>query len=148
METQELLTREPRDAAPRMPLPNGGHRALRILVADDSADMTLVSAILLESFGFEVKQAFNGAFALEQAARYLPDVALLDLGMPLMNGYQVARALRASKAHGGMKLVAISGYALPADVHRALESGFDHHLAKPADLGQLLAILAATTARR
>jgi len=141
----------PRGAAPPEPrviLPEGGSRALRVLVADDNSDALLMLAMLLRSFGHEVKTAFDGAIALEQAAELAPDVALLDLDMPVKSGFEVARALRGDTTHAGVVLVAISGKAEPEDRAQASRAGFDHHLAKPADVEQLLRILETAAARR
>ncbi len=107
---------------------------------DDNADSAASLADLVALLGHEVDLAHDGPAALDKARARPPDVVLCDLGLPGMSGYDVARALRAGG--GGMRLVAVSGYAQPEDVEAALEAGFDHHLAKPAspdDIARLLA---------
>ena len=117
-------------------------RPRRILVADDNADALESLATILKLAGHEVFSAPNGAVALEAAAQHLPEVALLDIGMPLMDGYEVARRVRAQPWGKGVALVALTGWGQDADRRRSLEAGFDAHLVKPLDLdklGQLLA---------
>lgn len=134
--------------APRIKLPDGTDRAMRILVADDHADALQMLAVLLRSFGHDVATAKDGIGALEQAALQVPDVALLDLDMPVLNGFETARALRRHAGCAGAVLVAITGDSTTGVRAQTVEAGFDHHLAKPADLTQLLAILESAATRR
>jgi signal transduction histidine kinase len=114
----------------------------RILVADDNADARESLATLLALSGHEVYKAEDGSDALETAERCRPDVALLDIGMPRTNGYEVARQIRSQPWGRGMVLVALTGWGQESDRRRSHEAGFDNHLTKPVDpqvLDELLA---------
>jgi signal transduction histidine kinase len=114
----------------------------RILVADDNADARESLATLLELNGHEVYQAEDGTDALERAERYRPDVALLDIGMPRANGYEVARHIRSQPWGRGMVLIALTGWGQESDRRLSQEAGFDNHLTKPVEplvLDELLA---------
>ena len=114
----------------------------RILVADDNADARESLATLLSLNGHEVYKAEDGTDALERAERYRPDVALLDIGMPSANGYEVARHIRGQPWGRGMVLIALTGWGQESDRRRSHEAGFDSHLTKPVDplvLDELLA---------
>jgi len=108
-----------------------GARAARILVVDDTADVAESLAMLLESLGHEVRLACDGAQALEAARSWRPEAVLLDIGLPGMDGYEVARRLRREPGLGPLLLVAVSGYGQDEDRRRSHEAGFDHHLVKP-----------------
>jgi CheY-like chemotaxis protein len=95
----------------------------------------------LRVLGHEVEVAYDGESALEKARAFRPEVVLLDLGMPGMDGYEVARRLRASEAGSHLKLIAQTGWAQEEDRRRTREAGFDAHLAKPVDIGSLQAVL-------
>jgi signal transduction histidine kinase len=113
----------------------------RILVADDNSDALESLATLLELGGHEVYSAANGALALESAERHLPEVALLDIGMPKLDGYEVARRIRAQPWGRRITLVALTGWGQESDRRRSGEAGFDSHLVKPLDLDKLTALL-------
>jgi signal transduction histidine kinase len=118
----------------------------RILVADDNRDAVETLQMLLQLDGHDVHVAYDGEQAVELAAQFKPDIALLDIGMPKRNGYDAARALRERFASSRMKLVAVTGWGQSGDRARALAAGFDHHLTKPVDpavLQQLLQSLQA-----
>jgi two-component system, cell cycle response regulator DivK len=103
----------------------------RVLVADDDFDnRTIVQEILIAS-GYEVMIVTNGEEALEVALREKPDVLLLDLSMPKLNGWEVARRIRANPAMDGMALIAFTAHALVGDELKAKEAGCDDYLAKP-----------------
>ena len=114
----------------------------RILVADDNADALETLATVLELSGHEVFSAPNGSLALESAERHLPEVALLDIGMPLLDGYEVARRIRAQAWGKRITLVALTGWGQESDRRRSQEAGFDSHLVKPLDLDKLTQLLA------
>jgi CheY-like chemotaxis protein len=95
-------------------------------------------AMLLDSFGTRVLQAADGAAGLDAARTHMPDIALVDIGLPGMDGYEVARRLRADPATQGMRLVALTGYGLHEDQQRALQAGFDMHLVKPVPPERLM----------
>jgi len=113
----------------------------RILVADDNADALESLVTLLELGGHEVFSAANGALALEAAEQNLPEVALLDIGMPKLDGYEVARRIRAQPWGRSITLVALTGWGQDSDRRRSGEAGFDSHLVKPLDLDKLMELL-------
>jgi CheY-like chemotaxis protein len=112
-----------------------------VLLVDDNLDATRALALLLTHAGFTVVQAHDGVEALQRASQHMPDVVLLDLCLPMIDGYQVAAALRARVDGVVPLLVALSGHGQPEDRRRTLAAGFDHHLVKPVDCGQLLALM-------
>jgi PAS domain S-box-containing protein len=115
----------------------------RILVIEDNADAAEMMRELLETADHAVEVANDGRAGLDRARSMHPDVVLCDIGLPEMDGYEVARALRSDPSLAETFLVAVSGYALPDDLARASEAGFDRHLAKPITLEQLSSVLAA-----
>ena len=121
--------------------------ALQILVVDDNQDSACSMTLLLELQGHKVQVAHAGQAALRMAAESRPDVILLDIGMPGMNGYEVARQLRAQAAFADTLLVAVTGYGRASDVKQTESAGFDHHLVKPIDYDKLQALLAARSSR-
>jgi PAS domain S-box-containing protein len=114
---------------------------LRVLVVDDNKDAAETLAELARLAGHDVEVAYDGPTAVRRADEYHPDLVLCDIGLPGMDGYEVARELRAVRGHD-VRLVALSGYAQPEDVARAMEAGFDEHVAKPADPRRLEQLLA------
>jgi PAS domain S-box-containing protein len=116
------------------------------LVADDLADSADSLAILLRQHGHEVHTAYDGEEALKIAARYKPNVALLDIGMPKLDGHEVARKIREQPWGRDMLLIAVSGWGQRDDRRRTREAGFTHHLVKPLDLSELAAIMNAVPA--
>lgn len=118
-------------------------RPMRILAIDDNVDSTQGLAMLLGRFGHEVHEAHDGPSALEAARALRPEVVLLDIGLPGMDGYQVARLLRADPATRDALVVALSGYGQEEDQQRSREAGCQHHLVKPVELRTLLDILDA-----
>ena len=117
----------------------------RVLVVDDNVDGADVTALLLQELGHEAQVAYSGATALAAADEYLPNVVLLDIGLPEMDGYEVARRLRQHPLLRNAWLVAITGYGQESDRQRSKEAGFDHHLVKPVapeKLEVLLTLLA------
>jgi len=122
---------------------------LRVLVVDDNVDAALTLAMILDIEGYATRVAHSGMQALEVAAAFLPAVIFLDIGMPGMDGYDTACALRRMPALDEPCLVALTGWGSEHDRARSREAGFDHHLTKPVDLGtvqQLLAGMAAAAA--
>jgi signal transduction histidine kinase len=115
-------------------------RRRRILVADDNIDAGESLAMLLRLDGHEVELASNGSQAVEMFDRMKPEVAILDIGMPGLNGYEVAQRIR-KKGQKGVTLIAVTGWGQEADKKRAAESGFDHHLKKPEEPGVLSALV-------
>jgi PAS domain S-box-containing protein len=127
-------------APPLQGLPAGPPR--RVLVVEDNEDAAETLAEVLRLGGHEVVVAYDGAEGVRRAAEWRPDAVLCDIGLPGMDGYEVARRLRTGGAGQGMLLVALTGYALPEDLRRAHAAGFDAHLSKPARLEDIEAILA------
>jgi two-component system CheB/CheR fusion protein len=114
---------------------------LRILVVDDNADIRTTTTRLLRAFGCETYEAAGGRQGIEAVGKHVPDVALIDIGMPGMNGYEVARHVRQLPAADGITLIALTGYGQEEDRARALDAGFHAHLVKPIDLDQLSRVL-------
>lgn len=104
-----------------------------MLVVDDNHDAGEVLAMLLESMGFLTQAVDSGEAALAALPDYQPNVILMDIGMPGMNGYEVARRIREQPQYDHIKLVALTGWGQEKDRVMSRESGFDHHLTKPVD---------------
>jgi len=119
-------------AQPPAPRVAEGNISLRVLVADDNRDAADSLQRVLALYGHEVRVAYDGAGALRMGREFRPRVAVLDIGMPGTDGYEVARAFRRTLG-SEVKLVALTGWGQEADRRRALEAGFDHHLTKPVD---------------
>jgi CheY-like chemotaxis protein len=115
----------------------------RCLLIEDHVDAAESLAMLLELIGHEVEVAFDGASGLAKAHASSPEVVLCDIGLPGMDGYAVARALRAAPETSTAFLIALTGYGQDDDRRRALEAGFDAHLIKPVDLEALRRLLAS-----
>ncbi len=115
----------PEPAATRAP----GRR--RVLIVDDNLDASASLGLVLRSLGYETRAAGDGLAGFEAAAEFRPDVALLDLGMPKLNGYDLARRIRGEPWGQGMLLIAVTGWGQDQDRARSADAGFDHHLVKP-----------------
>jgi CheY-like chemotaxis protein len=115
----------------------------RILIVDDNADAARTLAILLEGSGHVARTTLSSEEALESAESFEPQVALLDIGLPGMNGYELAQLFRRTPKLKAVRLIALTGYGLAEDRERALAAGFDAHLVKPVDLTALDRTLAA-----
>jgi PAS domain S-box-containing protein len=120
----------------------------RVLLVEDNRDVADALRHVLEFAGSTVEVARDGSDALLKASVFVPEVVLCDIGLPGMDGYEVARRIRANLQLQQPLLVALSGYARPEDVQRSRDAGFDAHFAKPTDLATLTRILATTAARR
>jgi signal transduction histidine kinase/ActR/RegA family two-component response regulator len=116
-------------------------RRLRILVVDDNRDAVESLALMLRMMGHETQTAHDGLEAIQAAAAFRPEVALLDIGLPKMNGYEAARHIREQPGGKQIVLVALTGWGQEEDKRRAAQAGFDHHLVKPTDLAALLPLL-------
>jgi CheY-like chemotaxis protein len=110
---------------------------LRVEIVEDNRDAAESLRDVLELFGCTVVIAYSGLDALERAREFQPQIVLCDLGLPGMDGFQVARELRRDPATAGVRLIAISGYGQEEDQRRSREAGFDLHLTKPVDFAQL-----------
>jgi CheY-like chemotaxis protein len=121
---------------------------LKILIADDVPDSVQSLALALQILGHKVRVAADGVQAWETAMKFHPDVAILDIGMPGMNGYEVAERIRQSPWGRPIVLVALTGWGQRDDVNRSREAGFDHHLTKPADFSVVRKLLDAIVSER
>jgi CheY-like chemotaxis protein len=117
-----------------------------MLVVDDNEDAAELLAAVLASKGHEVEVANDGVAAIDRALAFRPRVILLDIGLPEIDGYAVARRIRSEASLQGCVIIAVSGYGQAEDRRRAREAGFDEHLVKPVDLEELWTVLAARTA--
>jgi two-component system CheB/CheR fusion protein len=129
-------------AAPRAE----GAVARRVLVVDDNCDASSSLAAMLRLMGHDARTAVDGVEALTTAAAFRPDLVLLDIGMPRMNGYEVCRRIRLEPWGTKMRLVAVTGWGQEEDKRRAHDAGFDHHLTKPVDPAALARLLTAEVA--
>jgi CheY-like chemotaxis protein len=118
--------------------------AKRILIVDDNADAANSLAQVLALDGHVAEAVYSASAALNWAASFAPEVVLLDLGLPEMDGYEVARRLRQRPEFVGVRIVALTGYGQSEDVRRSSEAGFDDHLTKPVDFAALERVLAGS----
>ena len=123
-------------------------RPLRVLVVDDNVDTVLSFSILLRASGHDVFTANDGLLAVQVANEQHPDVVLLDIGLPGLNGYEVAKRIRKQKGGNEIVLIALTGYGQDTDRELSAQAGFNHHLVKPARLDQVKEILAAAAEQR
>ncbi|MGX4640124.1 response regulator [Massilia sp. SYSU DXS3249] len=138
--------RLPRAQAPQLPAPSfdkpeESSSRPAVLLIEDNEDGREMMATMLEVYGYPVLQSGDGLDGVALATAHLPTVALVDIGLPGIDGYEVARRLRANAATSAMRLIALTGYGLAEDQRRVLEAGFDMHLVKPVDITQLLGAL-------
>jgi two-component system CheB/CheR fusion protein len=110
-------------------------------VVDDIADVADVLKMLLDLEGFETRVAYSGVAALESARDFRPDVVICDIGLPEMDGHEIARRLRRDPDFAPATLIALTGWGAEGEVRRTRESGFDFHLVKPVDANALLELL-------
>jgi CheY-like chemotaxis protein len=108
-----------------------------VLVVDDNIDAVDMLVHTLEDLGCQTETAFDGPSALEAAKRFRPRVVLLDIGLPLMDGYEVARRLRQEPQLAPLKLVALTGYGESSDRQKSREAGFDEHVVKPVEIDKV-----------
>ena len=143
------LPQAPMAAPASEPKPAGtpaARRSARILVVDDNVDAAQSLALVLEFEGHEVQTAGSAEEAIERLAALRPDLAILDIGLPGMDGYELARRLRADPRTRAARLIALTGYGRAPDRRRAIDAGFDEHLVKPVDIESLLTRLDALLA--
>ncbi len=114
----------------------------RVLVVDDNIEAAESLALLLTSLGMDVRTAWDGPSALAEHQKFGAQMIILDIGMPGMDGFEVARRIRAVPANASVKLVALTGWGQDSDRKACLASGFDHHLTKPAEIAALEALVA------
>ncbi|GAB1596897.1 hybrid sensor histidine kinase/response regulator [Lysobacter claricitrinus] len=117
------------------------HPATRVLVVDDNIDAAESMGMVLELLGIEHRVVFDGPSAVDAVTAFRPDVVLLDIGMPGMDGCEVAQQIRSQREYDDVQLVALTGWSQAQDRERTRAAGFDHHLSKPVDIGALQALL-------
>jgi CheY-like chemotaxis protein len=137
---EQPLQVEPEPAAPITPV---AVKRRQILIVDDNEDARMLLADMLSTFGHVVKSAGDGEAALAILQGFKPEIAILDIGLPGMDGYELARRIRALPDRGRLRLVALTGYGQPMDIANTQAAGFDAHLVKPIDLHRLLEHIAA-----
>ena len=125
------------DMAPQQPV-----QPSRILVVEDDRDAADMFVMMLQTFGYEARAAYSSQSALEMAGHSPPDVVLLDIGLPGMDGYEVARRLRQHPHTKEVKIIAVTGYEQATARQRTQEAGFDYHLVKPVDARKLRDLMA------
>jgi CheY-like chemotaxis protein len=113
----------------------------RILVVDDNVDSAKTLGMLLKYLGADVHVVHSGVAAIDAVEKYRPDIVLLDIGMPGMDGYEVARRIRERHEFKEVTLIALTGWGQEDDRRRTREAGFDHHLVKPADIAALQTLI-------
>jgi CheY-like chemotaxis protein len=133
---------------PAAKVPHEPARTYRILVVDDNRDAATSLATLLQMTGHESFTAFDGPAALEAMERHCPDVALLDIGLPGVSGYEVCRRARAQPWGSDITFIALTGWGQTEDRRRTQEAGFDSHLVKPVEFAALVAQLDSLVAMR
>ena len=121
--------------------PTAGKHSLRVLVVDDNQDAADTLAVLLSLWGYDCRVNYDGASALQMARDYRPHCLLLDISMPGMDGYTVARQIRQQPELGSVKLVALTAYSDEKHAQRIQEAGFDHHVVKTANPDELERLL-------
>jgi CheY-like chemotaxis protein len=114
----------------------------RVLVVDDNQDGADLLGELLRTLGYDVRVAYDGPSALVEADRFVPQVALIDIGLPVMDGYEVAQRIAGAPRTHGTRLVAVTGYGQQRDREASARAGFSAHLVKPVDVEQLREIVA------
>jgi CheY-like chemotaxis protein/two-component sensor histidine kinase len=123
-------------------------RSGRVLVVDDNRDAADTHALVLQAFGYAVRTAYDAAAGLDAVAAFRPDAAILDIGLPVMDGYALASRIVASSGDARPRLVALTGYGTQQDRERAMRAGFDAHLVKPVDPEALVEALDRALDRR
>jgi len=116
-----------------------------VLIVDDNADSAEMFAAALTALGFDTRIALDGPSALDIAKAFQPDVALLDIGLPVMDGHELARRLHSEPWERPIRLVAVTGYGQPGDRLASTDAGFDAHLVKPVDVAELAQLVTRLT---
>ncbi len=134
-------SRAPTEREEELPQPGQQRSGLRILLVDDNTDAADVLAEVLRGAGHEVAVAYDGPQALGVARSFEPNTALLDIGLPVLDGYELAGKLREMMGGRPLRLVAVTGYGQDTDKRKSRDAGFDAHLVKPIDLGALIRLI-------
>jgi CheY-like chemotaxis protein len=143
--SSSISTSAPVEAVPAQA--DVGTTLSRVLVVDDNKDTTDGLTRLLLRAGYDVQAAYDGPSALAMAADFHPEIVLLDLGLPIMDGFQVVQALRLTEEGKKLRLIALSGYGQDEDQRRSREAGFDLHLVKPVEFSELRKAMAGAEER-
>jgi two-component system CheB/CheR fusion protein len=142
----EFVVRLPQVPAPAAEAPaerpDSSGRARRVVVVEDNADSREALCALLEAAGYDCRSAGSGRAALALVSEFAPEVVILDLGLPEVDGFEIARRIRADPRHAGACLVALTGYGQATDRKASLQAGFDEHVVKPVQPDRLLDLLA------
>jgi signal transduction histidine kinase/CheY-like chemotaxis protein len=152
-EGSEFVVKLPMRSSPKLPVADTVEAvparagALKVLVVDDNLDAARSAVLLLQALGHDASSAHDGMSAVKAAVDYVPDIVLLDIGLPVVDGWQVAARIRQQPTLGHVMLVAVTGYGQESHRRRAQQAGFDHYLVKPMDLVQVKAILSAASAK-
>jgi CheY-like chemotaxis protein len=123
--------------------PSSSAPTARVMLVDDNVDALESMEILLQAFGYEVAIAAHPDIALKLLETFDPTVAVIDIGLPGMDGYQLAAEIRSRRAGAPLRLIAFTGYGGAEDIARASAAGFDAHLVKPVEIDRLLEVLVA-----
>lgn len=118
----------------------------RVLLVDDSVDAAEAMSMLLETLGHEIRVTHDGPSALAMVDDFAPDVVILDIGLPGMDGFEVARQMRTRAVTKAALLIALTGYGAESDKQKARDAGFDHHLVKPVSFTAIETVIAASFA--
>jgi CheY-like chemotaxis protein len=122
--------------------PTAAESLLSILIVDDNRDIADSLSELLKMMGHDTRTAYDGQQGVDMAGEYRPDVILLDIGLPKLNGYEACRLIRQQPWGKGVAMIALTGWGQDKDRHRSEEAGFDHHLVKPVDPRSLMQVVA------
>ena len=114
---------------------------LRVLIVDDNKDIAHLLSKILNQAGCETKVAYDGSEAIKTFRNFKPETALIDIGLPGINGYQVAKEIKKQYANHNVTLVAITGYGEEKDILLSKKAGFDYHLTKPINTGELIGLI-------
>lgn len=134
---------DPQAAASESP-DEGQVSSRRVLIVEDNSDAAITLELLVQSLGHTTRVEHNGHRALAAAVEFRPNIVLLDIGLPGMDGYEIARQLRASAHSGALRLIAVTGWGQDTDKAKAAAAGFDTHLVKPLAANELARVLAAS----
>jgi CheY-like chemotaxis protein len=124
-------------------LPAAEAASRRVLIVDDNVDAAESLGLLLAALGHQIQLAYDGVQALSKVATFRPEIVLLDIGLPHMNGYEVARRIKGACGGDGPQLIALTGWGQDEDRRQAREAGFDHHLTKPVEIAVLAGLIGA-----